>query len=70
MKLIPIVFLVLSTGIVVTLFTSVFKLMNFDFEKEPMSTKVIYKIFRLPLLFFLLLIMFIAVGIPMLEGNG
>jgi len=69
MKLIPLGFLILSLGIVITLFSSVFKLINFDFEKEPMSAKVIYKIFRLPILFFLLFILFIAVGIPMIEGN-
>ena len=69
MQLIPLGFLVLSSGIVFTLFGAIFKLINFDFDKEPLSAKVIYKIFRMPIMFFLLLIVFIAFVIPFLEGN-
>jgi len=67
MKLVALGFLIFSSAIVITLIQSIFKLLNFDFDKNPLSLKVIYTIFRLPILFVLLFVLFIVYGVPFLE---
>ncbi len=67
--MIPLLFLVLSSGFVITLIQSVLKLVEFEWDKEGKNGPRILDIFKMPILFLFLFILFVWLGIPFLEGK-
>ena len=66
--LIPLIFLVLSTGFVVTLLMALMKMLGKDWDKEPFTGASVFSLFKLPLLFFLFFVIFVMVILPKMEG--
>jgi hypothetical protein len=60
-------FLFFGGGFVVTLLKAIGKLLTKDWEQEKFSALSVVNLFKWPLIFFVLMCLFIAYGIPYLE---
>ncbi len=60
-------FLVFGGGFVITLLKSIGKVLTTDWDKETFSAGSVLNVFKWPLIFFVLLCLFIAYGIPLAE---
>lgn len=61
-------FLILSTGFVVTLLMALWKMITKDWENQELTAMSVLNLFKWPILFFLLFLLFIIFGVPYLEG--
>lgn len=60
-------FLLFGGGFVVTLLKALGKVLTTDWDKEKFSAVSVLNLFKWPLIFFVLLCLFIAYGIPYAE---
>lgn len=67
--IVPLGFLILGGGFVYSLLSSIFKLINIDL-KDKKATKNIKTIIITPLIWCLILLIFMMFGIPYFEANG
>jgi len=61
-------FLIFSSGFVITLVMALWKMLTHDWDNEKFTGASVIKHFKLPLLFFVLLLLFIVYGVPYLEA--
>jgi len=61
-------FLIIGLIFMASLFSSVFKLIDFKWNKEGGNFGPLVKIFRIPLIAFVCFLIFVLVIVPMLEG--
>lgn len=66
-SIIALVFLVLSTTFVLTLIKAIFKMFAFIGEGGTLDFKGFLNFYKIPLISFLLLILFVAFGLPRLK---
>lgn len=66
-SIIALSFLVMSTAFVATLIKSLITMMSTDWDKKKLTGKSILDVFKYPILSFVLLIVFIAFILPILE---
>jgi len=68
--MIPLGFLLFSSGFVVTLLMALWKMINGDLGDEKMTAGSVIRLFKWPLVFLVLFILFIAFGVPYLEQQA
>ena len=67
-SLIPLGFLVIGFIFIGSLFYSVFRLLDFKWDQDGSNFKALVTLFRIPLISFLFLLIFIFFIVPALEG--
>lgn len=65
-----IVFLVVGGTFVFTLLSGLFKLISQDFSNDGLNGNLIWKIFKLTIISFIVLMLYILFVMPYLEANG
>lgn len=68
--MIPLGFLLLGGAFVATLLNALWTMISKDWGDEPLTAGSIFQLFKWALLSLVLLILFIAYGIPFLEPTG
>ena len=68
--IIGIVFLVLGGLFIMTTIKGLFSLMSTDHDEQSFTGGMMFSLFKVPLLCFLLLMIFVIWGIPYLEANN
>jgi len=61
-------FLIFSSGFVISLIMALWKMINHDWGDQKLTGASVINLFKLPLLFFVLFVLFIIYGVPYLEG--
>jgi len=64
------VFLILGGTLILSLFKGIFVMLGTDFQEEGLTLGKIVNIFKVPLLCFIGLILFLSFVLPYLEANG
>ena len=62
------IFLILSTGFVVSLLWALLQMMNKDWGQEPFSGKSVISLFKFPLFFFICFALFVMWILPIMEN--
>jgi len=64
------VFLIVGGAFVLGLLKGIFALLGYDFNAEGLNAKTVYKIFKIPIISFLALMIYVLWVLPYLTTNG